>query len=124
MQPKILVVDDASDSWHLLSTILRTHHFHPIWAADTSQAMSEARKHQPRAILLNLDLPGLDGFLMLERLKASRLLATVPVIVMTGQQLEQSKEMAQELDAAAYLQKPVKAGELVASLQVVLNGKE
>ena len=58
METKILIVDDALDSWTLLSSISRIHHFHPIWAADGIQAVSEARKHQPHVILLDLGLPG------------------------------------------------------------------
>ena len=58
METKILIVEDALDSWTLLSSIVRTHHFHPIWAADGIQAVSEARKHQPHVILLDLGLPG------------------------------------------------------------------
>ncbi|TKB71271.1 MAG: response regulator [Nitrospira sp.] len=58
METTILIVDDAPDSWNLLSSIVRAHHFHPIWAADGLQAVSEARKHQPHVILLDLGLPG------------------------------------------------------------------
>ena len=58
METRILVVDDALDSWHLLSSTLRTHGYQPIWAADGIQALSEARKHQPHVILLDLGLPG------------------------------------------------------------------
>ena len=72
METKILIVDDAVDSWNLLSSILRTHHVHPIRAADGIRTLSEARKHQPHAILLDLGLPGEDGFVGLERLKGNR----------------------------------------------------
>ena len=58
MEAKVLVIDDALDSWNLLSSILRTHRYQPIWAADGIQALSEARKHQPHLILLDLGLPG------------------------------------------------------------------
>ena len=58
MEAKVLVVDDGIDSWHLLSSILRTHHYQPIWVADGIQALSEARKHQPHVILLDRGLPG------------------------------------------------------------------
>jgi len=58
VEAKVLVIDDALDSWNLLSSILRTHRYQPIWAADGIQALSEARKHQPHLILLDLGLPG------------------------------------------------------------------
>ena len=58
MKSKILIIDDDVDSWHLLSTILQTHDFHPVWAADGMQAIAAARLHQPQAILLDLEMPG------------------------------------------------------------------
>lgn len=52
VEAKILVIEDALESWTLLSSMLLTHRYQPIWAADGIQALSEARKHQPHAILL------------------------------------------------------------------------
>jgi DNA-binding response OmpR family regulator len=54
MEARILVIDDSLESWTLLSSILRTHHYQPMWAADGIQAVSEARKHQPHVILLDI----------------------------------------------------------------------
>lgn len=51
MEARILVIDDGLDSWNLLSSVLRTHRYQPIWAADGIQPLSEARKHQPHVIL-------------------------------------------------------------------------
>ena len=122
METRILVIDDGIDSWNLLSSILRTHHYQPIWAADGIQALSEARKHQPHLILLDLGLPGGgDGFLILERLKSNRLLPAIPVIVVTGRGPEVAEHKARDCGAVAFLQKPVKADELTATIQEVLG---
>ncbi|HEY6085831.1 MAG TPA: response regulator [Nitrospira sp.] len=121
MEAKVLVIDDALDSWQLLSAILRSHHFQPLWAADGMQAMSEARKHQPQVILLDLGLPGGDGFVVLERLKGNRLLSVIPVIVVTVQDRELAEQKAREHGAVAYLQKPVNAKELIATIRGVLG---
>ena len=58
MAARILVVDDALDSWNLPSSILRTHRYQPMWSADGIQGLNEARKRQPHVILLDLGLPG------------------------------------------------------------------
>jgi DNA-binding response OmpR family regulator len=121
VEAKILVVDDAIDSWNLLSSMLRTHHYQPIWAADGIQALSEARKHQPHVILLDLGLPGGDGFIVLERLKSNRLFSAIPVIVVTVQDPAVAELKAREYGAIAFLQKPVKADELIATIQEVLS---
>lgn len=117
MEAKILVVDDALDSWNLLSSILRTNHYQPVWAADGVQAVSEARKHQPHVVLLDLGLPGGDGFVLLERLKGNRLLSAIPVIIVTAQDAEVTEQRAREHGAVAFLQKPVKADALIATIR-------
>lgn len=124
MEPKILVVDDAIDSWRLLSTILRAHHYQPIWAADGVQAVGEARKHLPAAIILDLGLPGGDGFVVLERLKSNTLLSDIPVIVVTARDPDVAEQQSQKSGARAYLQKPVKADTLIATIRGVIDKKE
>ena len=120
MKPKILIIDDDVDSWHLLSTMLRTHDFFPVWAADGMQAVAAAQQHQPQAILLDLGLPGGDGFVVLERLKSNRMLTDIPVIVVTVRDPQEAEEKAQRLGAVGYVQKPVRVDELMTSLQQVL----
>jgi DNA-binding response OmpR family regulator len=120
MKPTILIIDDGVDSWNLLSTTLRTHDYHPVWAADGMQAISAARRHEPQAILLDLGLPGGDGFYVLERLKSNRMLSTIPVIVVTGRDRQEAEEKALKLGAAAYVQKPINAGTLITNLQNIL----
>jgi CheY-like chemotaxis protein len=124
MKPKILIIDDGVDSWHLLSSILKTHHYHPVWAADGMQAISAARLHQPQAVLLDLGLPGTDGFLVLDRLKNNQLLSDIPVIMVTVRDRQEAEEKAQRLGAAGYVQKPVNVDDLMTSLQQVLATRE
>jgi CheY-like chemotaxis protein len=120
MKPTILIVDDGVDSWNLLSTALKTHNYYPVWAADGMQAISAARRHEPRAILLDLGLPGGDGFYVLERFKSNTRLSDIPVIVVTGHDRKEAEERAQRLGAAGYVQKPVNVDELITNLQQVL----
>ena len=124
MQAKILFIDNAADSWYLLSTILKAHDFQPIWAADGMQAIATARLHQPQAIFLDLGMPGGDGFLVLERLKSNRLLSHIPVIVVTARDRQIAEEETRRLGAVAYLQKPIQADALTASLRTVLHSDE
>jgi DNA-binding response OmpR family regulator len=120
MKPKILVVDDDVDSWKLLSTVLQHHNFYAVRAADGMQAIGAVRLHEPQAILLDLGLPGGDGFLILERLKSNRLLSHIPVIVVSARARQEAEEKARMLGAAAYVEKPLKLEEFIAILQSVL----
>jgi DNA-binding response OmpR family regulator len=124
VRPKILIVDDSVDSWNLLSTIVKAHNFYPVWAADGMQAMAAARFQRPQAILLDLGLPGGDGFLILQRLKNNHLLSEIPVIVVTVRDRKEAEEKARQLGAVAYVSKPVQADELMASIQTVLATRD
>lgn len=124
MRPKILIIDDSVDSWNLLSTIVKSHNFYPVWAADGMQAMAAARFHHPQAILLDLGLPGGDGLLILERLKNNHLLKEIPVIVVTIRDRQEAEEKARRLGAVDYVSKPVQADELMASIQTVLGTRD
>jgi two-component system cell cycle response regulator DivK len=124
VRPKVLIVDDSVDSWNLLSTIVKSHDFYPVWAADGMQAMAAARFHHPQAILLDLGLPGGDGLLILERLKSNHLLHNIPVIVVTVRDRQEAEEKARKLGAVAYVSKPVEADELMASIQTVLATRD
>jgi two-component system cell cycle response regulator DivK len=124
VKQKILIIDESVDSYHLLSTILQTHNFFPVWAADGMQAMAAARFHHPQAILLDIGLPGGDGFVVLERLKSNSLLSDIPVIVVTVRDRQEVEEKARRLGAAAYLSKPIQVDALMESLQSVLATQE
>jgi len=124
VRPKILIVDDSVDSWTLLSTIVKSHNFYPVWAADGMQAMAAARFQRPQAILLDLGLPDVDGLLILERLKSDHLLKDIPVIVVTVRDRREAEEKARKLGAVAYVSKPVQADELMASIQTVLGTRD
>lgn len=123
METKILVVDDHLETWQILSAMLRSQGFHPVWAADGLNAMSEARKQHPHVVILDLGLPGGDGFIVLERLKANRLLSDIPIIVVTALDAKTTEARALEHGAAAFLQKPVKPDELIATIHRVLKQK-
>jgi len=123
VESKILVVEDDLESWQLLSAILRSHRYRPIRAADGVQAMSEARNQRPAAVLLDLGLPGGDGFVVLERLKGNKLLSSIPVIVVTAQDSQVAESRAMEHGAVAFFQKLVKPDELIATIQGVLEKK-
>ena len=113
----ILIVDDNADTRLLLSARLKANHYHTIFAADALQAMSVARKEQPDAILLDLGLPGGNGMMVLERLKANTSLSGIPVIIVTADDPLVAEARALEAGAIAFLQKPVDQDKLMAAVQ-------
>ena len=113
---KILIVDDHADTRLLLSARLKANDYPTVFAADGLQAVAMARREQPNAILLDLGLPGGNGLLVLERLKANTVLSQIPVIVITSEDPQAAQARSIEAGAVAFLQKPVDQDKLLAAV--------
>jgi CheY-like chemotaxis protein len=105
---KILIVEDDADVRLGYRVLLRAQGYDTFFAADSIAAISEARKHMPDVIVLDLGLPAGDGFVVMERLQATANvdLAGMPVIVVSGRDLRGNKERALAAGAKAFVQKP------------------
>jgi two-component system KDP operon response regulator KdpE len=118
---KILIVDDNADIRLGLHLRLKANHYDTFFAADAFSGVAEARKHLPDLILLDLGLPGGDGFTVMERLKKVPFLAVIPVIVVSARDGLGNQKRAFEAGAKAFLQKPVNDDELLAVIRQSLD---
>lgn len=118
----ILIIDDNADTRLLLSLKLKAFGFRTIFAASALEAIPRARQGQPDAILLDLGLPGGNGFLVLERFKAIAVLASIPVIIVSAEEPGMAEAKALAAGAAAFLQKPVAQRTLVEAVEQALAG--
>src|ERR1700681_2980848 len=114
---KILIVDDDPDVRLGLNVRLKANHYETFFATDAITSLIEARKHQPDLIILDLGLPGGDGFVVMERLKTNPHLAVIPIIVVSARDPHSNRERALKAGAKAFLQKPVDNGELLAVIR-------
>src|ERR1700684_4554113 len=92
-------------------------------AADGMASISEARKHMPDLIILDLGLPAGDGFSVMERLKANDSLSLIPVIVVSARDVTANMDRALKAGAKAFLQKPVDNAQLLSVIRQVLGEK-
>jgi len=118
---KILIVDDDPDVRQGMNVRLRANHYDTFFAGDALSSMSEARKHEPDLIILDLGLPAGDGFVVMERLKAIASLAAIPVIVVSARDVRANKDRALKAGAKAFLQKPVDNAELLKVIRQALG---
>lgn len=118
---KILIVEDDADVRLGYHVLLKANHYDTFFAADSSSAVTEARKHQPDLIILDLGLPAGDGFIVLERFRANTHLAVIPVIVVSARDLQGNKERALKAGAKAFVQKPWNDDELLALMSDLLG---
>jgi DNA-binding response OmpR family regulator len=118
---KILIVEDDADvrlGYHIL---LKANNYDTFFAADSVAAMSEARKHQPHLIVLDLGLPAGDGFVVLKRLRGNMPVPPMPVVVVSGRDLRGNKERALRSGAKAFVQKPWDDDELLTLIAGLLG---
>ena len=118
---KLLIIDDDPEFRLLISHRLRAKTVTAIAAADVIQAIRLVREQRPDIIMLDIELPGGDGFLILERLKGNRLFSTIPVIIVTARDPAQVEEKALHGGAAAVLHKPVDCEGLMTIMEQVLT---
>ena len=114
---KILVVDDDQDLVRALGTRLRAEGFAFAAAGDGVMAVAAARREKPDLILLDLGLPGGDGYQVLERLKSLMTTAQTPVIVVSARDPQVHGDKSRQAGADAYFQKPVESAVLLAEIR-------
>jgi DNA-binding response OmpR family regulator len=122
-QAGILVVDDDADIRQALQLRLCANGYDVHCAEDGIGAISEARKHTPDLIVLDLGLPAGDGFEVLDTLKANLNLSSIPVIVLSGRDRKANEERVLNAGGRAFLQKPVQTNEFLALVRQTLDEK-
>lgn len=106
VQPKILVVDDDVTNIELLAEVFGDD-YEVLFATDGAKALEIAATARPDLILLDVMMPGMDGFEVCSRLKAERITADIPVIFATGLGDHEAEVRGLELGAADYVTKPI-----------------
>ena len=108
----ILIVDDDADVRMALRESLTDAGHSVCEAADGEQAIEEAVVSQPNAVLLDISMPGIDGFDTLKELKAQPSTFEIPVLMLTGKSGLETRERARVLGAFDYIEKPWMDGEV------------
>jgi len=115
----ILIVDDNQDALQLVQRYLAGTHYRPVVTRSPFEGLALAQELEPQAILLDVMLPGMDGWETLARLRRHPATERIPVIVCT---ILPEEQLALALGASAFLRKPLARDELLQALQGVGTG--
>lgn len=118
MSKTILVVDDDATIRDVLQLYLKREGFGVLTAADGQTALEKARQDRPDLIVLDLMLPGVDGWEVCRRLRAD---STVPILMLTARGEEYERILGLGLGADDYVTKPFSPGEVVARIQAIFR---
>jgi len=117
---KILVIEDQPQMRKNLATILEMESFRVFVAADGRSGLELARREGPDLIICDIMMPELDGYGVLEKLRADPATATLPFIFLTAKGDKANLRSGMNLGADDYLTKPVSREELLATVQIRL----
>jgi two-component system cell cycle response regulator DivK len=121
MTKRILVVEDQEDNRQILRDLLTNAGYEMLVAEDGVQALEQAEKHRPDLILMDIQLPVLDGYEATRRLKANPELKAIPIIVITSYALSGDEEKARAAGCDAYVAKPFSPRALLAKMREYLH---
>ncbi|OGQ98180.1 MAG: hypothetical protein A2521_14880 [Deltaproteobacteria bacterium RIFOXYD12_FULL_57_12] len=121
---RILIIDDSTLVAHVAMNILNRHGHQVLLAADGRSGLEFAARERPDLILLDVVMPGMNGYQVCEQLKTEGNTAAMPVIMLTSRADPADKVRGLEIGASDYITKPFDEGELVARVNTHLKIKE
>lgn len=116
----VLIVDDSPTETMAFKQMLERNNFRVITAANGDQGIAMAKEHTPDVILMDVVMPGLNGFQATRSLTRTPETAQIPVVIVTTKDQETDKVWGRRQGAVGYLVKPVDEKALIAEVQRVL----
>ncbi len=121
MKQSVLVVDDEPQARSMMRLILVRAGFDVLEAKDGYEALDEVKRQIPDLMILDIMMPGIDGFTVCERLRAEERTTNLPIIVLSAKTDAESVKRGMEVGATMYLTKPVSPDDLTRHVQDVIN---
>ncbi len=121
MERTVLVIEDDHLNMKLMRGLLGLGGYRMLEATEAESGLRMAAEHRPDLILMDVNLPGLDGLSATRRLKADPELATIPVIALTGLAMEGDREKALEAGCRDYITKPINTRSFLDGLGALLT---
>jgi DNA-binding response OmpR family regulator len=120
-QATVLLVDDEDQLRRVMKDLLEREGYRVTEAQNGIEALDQVDRHAPDIVVLDLNLPGLDGYGVLSHLRSRPATAKIPVVVLTARGDEDNEVRVLELGADDFLSKPFRARALSARLKTILS---
>jgi two-component system cell cycle response regulator DivK len=120
MTKHILMVEDQEDNRQILRDLLANSEYHFTEAENGEEAFAAISQKRPDLILMDIQLPVMDGYETMRRIKADPQLKTIPIIAVTSYALSGDEQKARAAGCDAYIAKPYSPRELLAKIRELL----
>jgi two-component system cell cycle response regulator DivK len=107
MKPKILVIEDNEQNLYLVTFILEKHGYEVVPARDGREGIELAKQVNPVLILLDIQLPEMDGYTVARKLRGNPALDKVPIVAVTSYAMVGDRERTLEAGCTGYIEKPI-----------------
>jgi two-component system cell cycle response regulator DivK len=121
---RILIIEDNAANMKLVCLLLRNAGHAVLCAVDAETGLTLARADQPELILMDIQLPGMDGLAATALLKQDPATAAIPVIALTAMAMKEDQEKTRAAGCDAYIAKPLRYQELYAVIDTLLVKRE
>ena len=122
--PCVLVIDDQEANLRMVAALLTRSGYHPVTAPGGEEGLRQAVEHKPDVVLLDMKMPGMDGFAVMRALREDVGIRDLPVIFLTADNERENLVRAFEAGAVDYVTKPFVAEELLARVRTHVDLKK
>lgn len=121
MKTKILIIEDNVQNMYMLSFLLEQNNYEVIQAINGAEGITAAQKMKPDIILLDIQLPEMDGYDVAGKLREFEELKTTPIIAVTSYAMIGDKEKILAAGANGYIEKPVDPDNFIEKMEQILK---
>lgn len=118
---KILIVDDSPTDLHVVTKILNKNGFETVTAENAEAGIAKAKSEKPDLVLMDVVMPGMNGFQATRSLSKDAATSSIPVIILTTKNMETDKMWGMRQGAKEYLIKPPNEKELIAKVKSLIG---
>lgn len=119
----VLIIEDNAANMKLATLLLRNAGHAVLCASDAESGLTTARAALPDLILMDIQLPGMDGLAATQLLKQAPDTASIPVIALTAMAMKEDREKSRQAGCDGYIAKPLRYRELYAVIDALLAGQ-
>jgi len=113
----VLIVEDNANNRMIMRDLMEVQGHRTLEAVDGAEGLAMALEHRPDLILMDVQLPGMDGYEVTRRLKAQDETKHIPIVAVTSYAMKGEEERAREAGCDAYVSKPIDIRKLIETVQ-------